>query len=115
MTDGIEEQFPEIIEKKIAFIVDGIVLEVLFTNEMLAAVFLSQPLILDVTENHEDLRAMIGNVYDESTQKFRTPCPYPSYIFNEETNGWSAPVEYPDDEKEYIWKEDTLSWELKSE
>lgn len=35
---------------------------------------------------------------------------YPSWIFNEETCCFNAPVEYPQDGKPYRWDEPTVSW-----
>ena len=39
---------------KLAFIIDGVVTDVLHTDERLAAIFLSEPLILDVTDRVSD-------------------------------------------------------------
>ena len=36
--------------------------------------------------------------------------PYPSWIGNEETMTWEAPVPYPDNGKRYTWDEPTTSW-----
>lgn len=41
---------------------------------------------------------------------FIEPQPYPSWIYNSETNRWNPPVEYPEDGKAYTWDEATLSW-----
>ena len=53
-------------------------------------------------------KSAIGGTYDGA--KFWTPQPFPSWVKNEETNDWEAPVAYPDDEKSYIWDEETTSW-----
>ena len=37
---------------------------------------------------------------------------HPSWIFNEETCAFDAPVPYPSDGQKYIWNEDTQSWDL---
>lgn len=42
---------------KLAFIIDGKVLDVLHTDDRLAAIFLSEPLILDVSEKMAELMA----------------------------------------------------------
>lgn len=39
---------------KIAFILDGVVQDVLHTDERLAAIFLSQPLVVDVSHEYGD-------------------------------------------------------------
>jgi hypothetical protein len=49
MTDTENPALPPV---KIAFIIDGEVQDVLHTDERLAAIFLSQPTIVDVTEWH---------------------------------------------------------------
>ena len=41
---------------------------------------------------------------------FFAPQPYPSWTLNPETYYWEAPVPYPNDGKEYVWDEATLSW-----
>ena len=37
--------------------------------------------------------------------------PFDSWLFDEDTLGWSAPVAYPNDGNDYVWDEDTLSWD----
>lgn len=59
-------------------------------------------------------KAAIGGTYDGT--KFWPIQPYSSWIKNEETNEWKAPIPYPaieegSDEK-YIWDENTTSWLL---
>jgi hypothetical protein len=38
--------------------------------------------------------------------------PYNSWILNENTCDWEAPVVRPDDNNMYNWNEETLSWIL---
>lgn len=38
--------------------------------------------------------------------------PFASWLFDENTLVWSAPVAYPDDGNEYYWDEATTSWVL---
>lgn len=62
--------------------------------------------------------AGIGYSYDESRDAFIQPKPYPSWLLNEQTCVWEAPVPYPadgnlvnpDSTKHYRWDEPTLSW-----
>ena len=54
--------------------------------------------------------AGIGYVYDESNDVFYAPQPFPSWILNNQTWLWEAPVPYPNDGKLYRWDEDTTSW-----
>jgi len=63
MSEHTQEQVLDFIEKKIAFVVDGTVLDVLYTDERLAAIFLSQPLVLDITETYEEAQPKPGDIY----------------------------------------------------
>lgn len=45
-----EQTIPELPPVKIAFIIDGVVADVLHTDERLGAIFLSEPTLVDVTE-----------------------------------------------------------------
>lgn len=40
----------------------------------------------------------------------RWPQPYPSWIWFEENDCWTAPVPYPHDGQNYSWDEPSLSW-----
>ncbi len=51
-----------------------------------------------------------GFVYDEERDAFIAPKPFESWILNEDTCLWKAPVAYPADEKQYTWDEATTSW-----
>lgn len=54
--------------------------------------------------------AGIGYTYDAERDAFIPPKPFPSWVLNEDTCLWDAPVARPDDGKFYDWDEDTLSW-----
>lgn len=41
---------------------------------------------------------------------FAAPQPYASWILNQETYLWEAPVAYPNDGKFYEWNEDDQEW-----
>ena len=56
--------------------------------------------------------AGIGDTYDESLGAFIQPKPFTSWVLNEETCLWGAPVPYPDDGKSYVWNEETQAWVL---
>lgn len=56
--------------------------------------------------------AAIDDFYDEIRDVFISPKPYPSWILNEDTLKWEAPVEKPQDDKKYKWNEETTSWDL---
>jgi hypothetical protein len=54
--------------------------------------------------------AGIGFIYDSVRDAFYTPQPYPSWVLNETTCQWEAPVPYPTDGKAYYWDEVALNW-----
>ena len=54
--------------------------------------------------------AGVGMIYDENRDAFYQPQPYDSWILNETTCVWEAPVPYPNDEKYYKWNETTQEW-----
>jgi len=56
--------------------------------------------------------AGVGYTYDSSKDAFIPPQPFNSWILNEDTCLWEAPVLMPDDGENYKWNEDTTSWEL---
>jgi len=56
--------------------------------------------------------AGIGMTYDEIRDAFIPQKPYNSWILNEQTCLWDAPVARPDDNNRYNWNEETLSWVL---
>ena len=56
--------------------------------------------------------AGIGYTYDETRDAFIAPKPFNSWILNEDTCIWNAPVAYPQDDNDYKWNEQTLSWDL---
>lgn len=56
--------------------------------------------------------AGIGFSYDPDNDVFLAPKPYPSWVLNETTWTWEAPVAYPTDGEAYIWNENQGNWEL---
>jgi hypothetical protein len=54
--------------------------------------------------------AGVGFTYDATRDAFIAPKPYASWLLNEDTCLWSAPVAMPTDDKMYTWDEATLSW-----
>ena len=55
--------------------------------------------------------AGIGYTYDEGRDAFIPPKPFNSWLLDEVTCQWKAPVDYPTDGKRYNWNEDTQSWD----
>ena len=57
--------------------------------------------------------AGVGDTYDQTRDAFISPKPnFNSWVLNEETCQWEAPVAYPDDGKIYVWNETTQQWDL---
>lgn len=54
--------------------------------------------------------AGIGYTYDEGRDAFIAPKPYNSWLLNESTCQWESPIPYPNDNKFYVWDEETTSW-----
>jgi hypothetical protein len=54
--------------------------------------------------------AGVGYTYDKEHDVFYAPQPYPSWVLNESTWLWEAPVARPNDDKLYRWDEATTSW-----
>jgi hypothetical protein len=60
--------------------------------------------------------AGIGYTYDSVRDAFIPPQPYPSWLLDEDTCLWHAPVPYPEDvgtpenRRFYEWDEPTVSW-----
>jgi hypothetical protein len=54
--------------------------------------------------------AGIGFTYQEDIDAFVPPKPFASWLLNEQTAQWEAPVAMPDDGKKYEWNEDSQSW-----
>ena len=69
----------------------------------------------NIRKNH----AGIGYTYDEDRDAFISPKPFNSWILNETTCLWKAPVAMPeltqeqiDDKSYYSWNETTTTWDL---
>lgn len=55
--------------------------------------------------------AGIGYTYDSQRDAFISPKPYPSWVLDEATCIWKAPILLPQDGKIYKWNEALLYWE----
>jgi hypothetical protein len=55
--------------------------------------------------------AGIGFTFDEERDAFIPIKPFDSWVLDEHTCKWKAPIPYPSDGNEYIWNEELLSWE----
>ena len=54
--------------------------------------------------------AQIGGTYDTTRDAFIPQKAYESWVLNEDTCTWAAPITYPDDGGNYAWNEATTSW-----
>jgi len=54
--------------------------------------------------------AGIGFTYDHSKDAFISPKPFASWLLNDNTCLWEAPVAMPDDGKIYVWNEEKINW-----
>ena len=54
--------------------------------------------------------AAVGYTYDSARDAFIPPKPFASWILNEDTCRWDAPVAMPNDGKPYSWDEATQAW-----
>jgi hypothetical protein len=55
--------------------------------------------------------AGIGFSYDRTKDAFIPPQPFNSWVLDEESCLWNAPVAMPDDGKLYVWNEEITNWE----
>jgi len=55
--------------------------------------------------------AGIGYTYDAGRDAFIPQRPYPSWVLDEFSCLWNAPVPYPTDGKRYSWNEESLAWD----
>ena len=55
--------------------------------------------------------AGIGYSYDATRDAFIPPKPYASWLLDEQTCLWNAPVPYPTDGGRYTWNESTQAWD----
>jgi hypothetical protein len=62
--------------------------------------------------------AGIGYYYDQIRDAFISPKPFNSWVLNEDTCLWNAPVAMPitelEENKYYSWNESIINWEIKS-
>ncbi len=54
--------------------------------------------------------AGIGFTYDEERDAFIPPKPFESWVLDEDTCLWVAPVAYPEDGNAYTWDEESGAW-----
>ena len=61
--------------------------------------------------------AGVGYIYDKDRDAFIPPQPYPSWLLDEDTCQWDAPVVYPTGHDSagpsFEWDEDNINWKLR--
>ena len=62
--------------------------------------------------NFRKNHAGIGYIYDEDRDAFIPKKPFNSWILNEQTCLWEAPVAKPNDGKKYNWNEINQNWDI---
>jgi hypothetical protein len=73
------------------------------------------------TSNNNNIRknyAGIGYQYDQTRDAFIAPKTFNSWLLNEDTCRWEAPVAMPttelEDNQYYSWNESIINWEIKT-
>ena len=56
--------------------------------------------------------AGIGYTYDYARDAFIPPKPFDSWVLNDDSCLWEAPVDCPTDGSSYNWNEETQQWDL---
>jgi hypothetical protein len=56
--------------------------------------------------------AGIGDTYDEDRDAFIPKKTFNSWVLNENTCQWVAPIPYPQDDNKYTWNESLKKWDL---
>jgi hypothetical protein len=98
-----------------AKIINGIVTDVIVADqEFIDSGAVGNPTQWIQTSYNASIRknyAGIGYLYNEELDIFIEPKPFQSWLLDIENGTWKAPVDKPDDNKNYIWNEESLSWE----
>ena len=105
---------------KIAFILDNTVVDVLHTDERLAALLLNSPIIKNVTGEDGNPITQFGDIYNSETDSFDPPAEefkrppaepmYEGWVLDEELGHLVPPVAYPQDGKVYAWDFGVNNW-----
>jgi hypothetical protein len=113
----IQEQYAEITEqfntKRIAFVIDGQVVQLVRLDERLFSILASDPIMVDVTDRTiGKTNDFSGTQYDVENNKFIPVQKYPSWKYNDNTEDWHPPVPKPEelDGITWAWDEERLEW-----
>jgi len=77
-----------------------------FCHDLFGGVWLQTSYNGNMRKNY----AGVGFTYDSTRNAFIAPKPFASWVLNETTCQWNAPVAYPSDGNRYVWNESTTSW-----
>ena len=77
-----------------------------FCNSLLGGTWIQTSYNGNIRKNF----AAIGYTYDSERDAFIQPKPFNSWVLNEDTCLWEAPVAEPDDSNHYKWNEETQQW-----
>jgi len=105
---------------KLALILDNTVVDVLHTDERLAAILLNDPIIKNVTGEDGNATTQYGDIYNSETNSFERPYGefkrppeeplYDNWVMDEELGHIVPPIAYPQDGKLYAWDFDLNNW-----
>ena len=91
----------------IAVIADGIVVNVVVADDVDAAAEVITTGDLIAVDDATGPAYIGGDLIDG---RFRAPRPFESWVWDEATWEWSAPIPYPSDGNDYIWDEERGDW-----
>jgi hypothetical protein len=97
----------------IGFMLDGELQHILATDQKFAAILLSEPVMVELTDEPNLSALSQGATYDEATQGYIPVKVYASWIWNNEVKDWRPPVEVPTDVTEttaWAWSEEDVNW-----
>jgi hypothetical protein len=83
---------------------------IFFLNQLLGGIWKQT----SYNANFRKHYAGIGYTFDDQRNAFIPPKPFNSWILNETTCNWEAPVAMPNDEQEYVWDENIQNWTLQN-
>lgn len=66
-------------------------------------------------EKNRNIFAYTGAIYLPEKDVFVPAKHYPSWILDEDTLDWTAPIDKPQDGNVYIWNEENQNWVLKKD
>ena len=94
---------------------DGVVIEsIIASPEFIDSYVDSTPGTWLETKQDGSIRknyAGIGYTHDAENDAFIAPKPFNSWVLNNTTFQWEAPVAIPDDGKHYVWNETDQQWD----